>query len=197
MNHSEQLALDSASKNYEQRMLSGRLVWHEGASKLVAGMVMHDICEQNPNLDIQNLSDLAALANQYSCTDGLLAPLNLEYPMPDAYLILNHQIAVTTIWIAQFTKDNTSSRTHSALHRKQKNFQACILYYFFNQFVGAPPAKLSRSIEQATVKQFGLFNWFFDYSYEHELRKSALLFDTMHTCALEYQYPKIGNKSIL
>lgn len=187
MNDYEQLALDRAKKNYEQFIDAENIFIHHGTSRLVAGMIIHDVCAMNPSLDINNYEELVAFANGFACTDGLLSVSIYKGLESDKIVRINHQIALTTIWIAQFTQE--IARTRVPVYKKQLSFQACLLGYFFNRIIGVLPLKLSRTIEKETIKRYGLHNWYFDYSIEHELQKTKLLFDVMHLCGLEYRNP--------
>ena len=187
MNYDEQLALDQTKKNYEQFINTKDTFVHHGTSRLVAGMIVHDVCAMNPSLDTNNYEELVAFANRFACTDGLLSVSINKGLDSDKIVRFNYQTALTTIWIAQFLKEIAKTRT--TILKKQLSFQTCLLVYFFNQIIGVPPLKLSRTIEKETIKRYGLHNWYFDYSREHEIRKLMLFFDVMHLCGLEYRNP--------
>jgi hypothetical protein len=120
--------------------------------------------------------------------DGLLATGNLNLPRPPEFERIDFEIALTTLWIAQFTKMKANSRCRS-LMKKQREFQTCLLVYFFNQIVGLPPSQLRKKVESITIQEFGLYGWYFDSSQEHDFRKLKLLFEIMHICSLEYWNP--------
>lgn len=189
MNKWEATVLEKAAEDYWDLVDAGELIVHPGASKLVAGIIMRDIHFVKPELNTNNYEDMMALANSHSSIGGLLSVSNDFVPLDDLYLMPSYQIAMTTLWVSQFTKAITS-HSRVALAKRQRDFQACLLVYFFNQIVGIPPAKLRKQIEQLTIKRFGLHDWYFDVSSEHERLKCTLLFEVMHICGLEYCLPK-------
>jgi hypothetical protein len=185
VNKWESIVLENTAEDYWDLVNAGKLIVYPGASKLVAGIIMRDIQLANPELNVNDCEAVIALANQHASIGGLLSFSTDFGPPDDLHLIQSYQIAMTTLWISQFTKA-IPSRSRVASSKRQRDFQACLLAYFFNRILGILPAKLERQIEQQTIKRFGLYDWYFDVSSEHELLKCTLLFEVMHMCGLEY-----------
>jgi len=167
---------------------------HPGVSRLVAERIIRDVHSIYPDLDFSNLHCLAEIANQFATDDGLVATSNLDLPLTAAFERLNFQIALTTIWVAIFTRIHSSSKCRT-LVKKQREFQVCLLIYFFNQIIGTPPAQLRKRVEEVSLRKYGLMGWYFDNTKERENEKLQILFDVMHLCSLEYWNPKARDGS--
>ena len=186
---------DRGNRDYLPLVELGEHFATEGTSKLIAGLIMEDICAKNPGINLYSLHDMALLANRFAEEDGLLPLTNWENN-GDAQLskMMKHdfQIAMTTIWIAQCTSGISNKLSKQSLKKIQRTLQTCLLGYFFNQIVGNPPHLLSVQISALTIKKYGLLQWFFDTSKERELQKIEVLARIIQLCSLEYLRPGNG-----
>ena len=186
----EQSILDSSNLVADDMFNESLMITSNGTSKSVARVIFKDVKKLYPNMRLDDLDELNEIASHYEQPDGLL-PVTYFKEMAESYSVQHIQqqiqIGFTTIWIAHYTRPLPGiSNNAGKITKRQLDFQACLLAYFFNLIVGNASLRISNFSRNRTVKKYGLWKWYFEKSAELETQKLFILFDIMHKCAFEY-----------
>lgn len=163
-------------------------LWGDGVSRSVASAIAADVELVLPNVSVTDRLAVLEFGHQFSEIDGLIdyfyTPIEEDPVLDQKFLQTAYYYALTTIWIANYTRLMEKSR-RKKLSKWQYHFQVALLCYFFNR---VSPVHFPESlyVEQVTTKKYGLNGWFFDDSQEKEQVKMERFFDILHCFSLEY-----------
>ena len=147
----------------------------------VTELVMRDAESVLPDDIVGSTVAVIEFSNQYSGLDALI-PATYHESYFEPAIVSNYLIALTTIWIANFTKLAEGKN----LDRSRHIFQTALLNYFFNTIVGNLPLKISTYVERRTIRRFGLVDWYFNADKALYKERAQILIDILHFCGLEY-----------
>lgn len=157
--------------------------------QLLLDAIMQDVEDLFP-LKTCDHEAVAELSKKFGKIDGLLYSQYYYPEFDDAVLRPVYLIALTTIWIANFTKAINRNRKIN-VDKRQRKCQLCLLYYCFNLAPGVLPLKDEVYFEEKILRKFSRDKWMSDLSAEVQKERFLFAFEIMHYYGLEYWNPKM------
>ena len=156
---------------------------------LFNGMVA-DVENILPHGTISKLDVLAEYSQRFGEDDGLLSVTYQPWLTGEAFLRPEFFDAITTIWIANYTKLIKEEDRRFNKTKRQRKFQMALRFYCFN-YVTWPSEKDALYFEGKIEERFTRDEWM--YSKTDEVQEARLLFafEMMHYYGLEYFKPEL------
>lgn len=156
--------------------------------------IMSDVQKILPNGSVAEPACIAAFSEEFSNTDGLL-PAYYNSSFEEKVQRPAYLIALTTIWIANYTRPIESKRRNKK-ERLQRKYQVCLLYYCFNLLTGTLPLKEERCFKEKILQRFSRTEWMGSEATHVQLERFKFAFEMLHDIGLEYYDPKMELDSI-
>ena len=146
----------------------------------VIDMIFSDVFQKFPHLKTAGMRETIEFSNQFASPNGLLKSEFQDWLSED-YNETSYVIGITTIWISNFLKLN-----HQFCEKDFRNFQICLLAYYFNRILGALPNKIAVEFEKNTINQFEIAEWLSGNDPSIEQSRGENLLKLLHLCSLCY-----------
>ena len=146
----------------------------------VIDLIFSDVFQKFPDLKKAGMKDVIAFSNNYASSDGLLKAEFKDW-LSDDFNESAYVIGVTTIWISCFLKPNGQNSKVNA-----RNFQICLLAYYFNLILGVLPRRIAVAFEKNTICKHGIYEWTFGSNPLIKQSRGENLLLLLRLCSLSY-----------